>query len=343
MNYPVLVLEMILAFVGGCLGASVSALGGFLLFGLFGVIGFLYLALANQDAWLVSLAGGLLFRPSVCFLGGVVATAYARKLGLIRCGKDLGRALVVFRRFDVVLVGGLAGMAGSLINRLLDRLIGGKLDTVAVTVFVVSIAMKYAWGLTKSSDCAAASHAVQSPYRFFERLGKPAEKSGLALLIGLGSAALTWRLALDPRTAPFAGLLAFCISAVLLYLLFMSVPVPATHHFSGPAGVAVMMWMAAHGGATSGGFEVLIVLLWGVAAAHLGMLAGDVMGRLFFDEGDIHVDPPAMGIMLSTAVIMGVLPCTGVYHASPGAQAAVSAGIILVCATTSLRVFGRRH
>jgi hypothetical protein len=343
MNYRGLNLEVFFAFVGGCLGASVSGLGGFVLFGLCGVIGFLCLALANQDAGLVFMLGGYLFKPSVCFLGGVVAAAYARKQGLITCGKDLGRPLVRLRRLDVLLVGGLAGIAGSIINRLLERGVGGKLDAAAMTVFAVSMAIKYAFGLSKSSDCAAASHAVHSPYRFFERLARPAEKTGLSLLIGLAAATLTWRLCLDPRTVQFAGLLAFCISAVILCFLYLSVPVPATHHFSGPAAVAVITWMACHGGIISGGFEVLVVLLWGVAAAQFSMLSADAMGRLFFDEGDMHVDPPAMGIMLSTAVIMGVLPFTGMYLATTGTQVAVSACFILACATVNLRVFGRRH
>lgn len=343
MNYYEWILELVLAFIGGCLGASVSALAGFLLFGLFGVVGFLSLMLTHQDAGIVSLAGGVLLKPSICFLGGLVATAYARRQGLVQCGKDIGRALVEFKRFDVVLVGGLGGMAGYLVTRLLDRGVGGKVDTVAVTVFAVAMALKYAWGMTKTHDCAASSHAVPSPYRFFERLSKPAGKTGLSLLVGLGSAALTWRLCLDPRTAPFAGLLAFCLSALSLYFLFLAVPVPATHHFSGPAAGAVVTWMAAHGGGTTGHGEVLVVLLWGTAAAQLGMLSGDVMGRLFFDEGDIHVDPPAMGIMVSTALIMGVLPLTGVYHASLAIQAALCVVLLLACTLITLRVFGRWH
>jgi hypothetical protein len=153
----------------------------------------------------------------------------------------------------------------------------------------------------------------------------------------LVASALTWRLSLDPRTAPFAGLLGFCLSALFLYFLFLSVPIPVTHHFSGPAGAAVVTWLSMHGGTASGGSEVLLLLLWGMAAAQLGMLAGDWMGKWFFDEGDIHVDPPAMGIMLSTALIMGILPLTDVYVAPLGMQMAICVGIILACSIISLR------
>lgn len=341
MEYGKSVLEMCLAFAGGCVGASVSALGGFLLFGVCGVIGFLYLLITGQDAWLVSLAGGVLLKPSVCFLGGVAATAYARRKGLILCGKDIGRALVSFRRFDVIAVGGIGGVAGYLVNRFFDSVLGGKLDTVAVTVFSVSLCLKYAWGLTKTSDCAASSHAVQSPFRFFERLAQPAGKTELSILVGLLAGGLTWWLSMDQRTAQYAPLLAFCISAVVLYFLFMAVPVPATHHFSGPAGYAVVTWIAAHGGGPASGMEIAAVLMWGVAASNIGMLAGDAMGRVFFTEGDIHVDPPAMGIMLASVLIMGVLPLTGIFTLAAALQCGICAATIVTCGIVNLGPAGR--
>lgn len=337
-----LLAELSLAFVGGFLGACVSALGGFLLFGLAGMAGFLCLLWAGSDALLVSPVTGIVLKPSVCFLGGVVAAAYARKLGLVRCGKDIGRPLVTFRRFDVVLVGGLAGIAGHGVNRLLDRAIGWGVDTVALTVFAVALALKYAWGLTKTSDCDAVSHAVPSPYRFFERLSHPAGKTVISLFVGLMSAWLVWLLSLDPSTAPFAGLPAFCLSALSLSLVFMSVPVPATHHYSGPAGLVAVGWLAIHDGGPTDGSAMLLLMLWGGAAAQLTMLFAETMRKLFFDEGDIHVDPPAMGIMLASALIMGILPATGVYNAEHSTQILVCAGVIVACTAVNIGMLRRR-
>ena len=329
--------DPLLAFLGGCLGALVSALGGFLLFGLGGLIGFLVLAWTHQDGVLAALTGGVLLRPCVCFLGGVVAAGYAKGRGLLRCGKDLGRPLGTLGRLDVVLAGGLGGLAGYGVQRLLAPVLGGITDPVAGTVFLIPLVLNLTLSPGRSSDCAAASHAVASPYRFFERLAEPARKLALGLGVGLGAALLALGLCLHAPMAPYAGLLGFCLSAVSLGLLFLAVPVPATHQAVGPAGAAVVAWMAAHGGTRPDGPQILEVLLWGVAAAQLGLLGADVLGRLCLDRGELHVDPPAIGIVAATAVVTGLLPVLGAYRAPFAVQTALCALGLAACAWATLR------
>ena len=77
--------------------------------------------------------------------------------------------------------------------------------------------------------------------------------------------------------------------------------------------------------------------LWGIAAAQIGLLAGDIMEKLFFTEGDIHVDPPAMGILVATAIMLGGLPLTGVYSAGARVQILVSLSLIIVALSFNLR------
>jgi hypothetical protein len=318
---------LFLAFAGGCLGASTSALGGFVLMGAVGLIGFACL-LAGQEAVLSHLWGASLLTPSVCFLGGVVAAAHARKRELLFCGKDIGRSLVRLRRPSLILVGGLGGLAGFVVERALNQVFHGRIDTVAATVFIVPLALKYAWKLTRTHDCEGSSHAVPSPYRFFERLSTPAGKVWLAILSGGGAAVMTWGLARVPQTAPYAALPAFCLSAVTLLAVFFSRPVPATHHYTGPAGMAAMLWM---GGRSANGPAVAVFLLWCIAAALVGLVAADRMGRLFFDEGDIHVDPPAMGILISSVLFSGVLASLGIFRAPIGFQILLGGGLVVAC------------
>lgn len=336
MNWAVSLLDCGVAVIGGCLGAALSALGGFLLFGLLGVLGFLYLLVAHSDIWISAVTGSVLLRPSVCFVGGIVATAYARKKGLIQCGKDIGRSFISYRRIDILAVGGAGGLAGYLVNRAGDALLAGKVDTIALTVFLIPLFIKYHWGMTKSNDCEAASHAVPSPYRFFEKFSRPRGKTLVSLIIGLATSLLTYGLFLLPETKPYAALFVFFVSAMSLFPLFMGIPMPATHHFSGPAGAAAVVWLASHDG-ISGASGLALVTLWGIAAAQIGLLAGDILGKLFFTEGDIHVDPPAMGILVATAIMLGGLPMTGVYSAGSRVQIIVALSMILASAIFNIR------
>lgn len=326
MDWTGFLLDCCVAVIGGCLGAALSALGGFVLFGLLGVLGFLRLLVANNEVWIGAVTGSVLLRPSVCFVGGVIATAYARRKGLIQCGKDIGRSFISYRRFDILAVGGCAGLAGYLVNRGADALVAGKVDTIAVTVFLIPLLIKYSWHMTRTNDCEASSHAVPSPYRFFEKFSRPGGRTLVALVIGLATAMVTFGLFLLPATRPYAGYLMFFVSAVSLFPLFMGIPFPATHHFSGPAGAAAAAWLVTNGG-SPGGMAIMLVTLWSIAAAQLGLLAGEIMGRLFFVEGDIHVDPPAMGILVATAVVLGGLPLAGAYTASSLVQIVVALAI----------------
>jgi len=325
-----LLLDLACAFLGGALAASVGALGGFILFGLVGVTGFLSLLLGGDAAWLQGLTGTVLLRPSSCFLGGAVAAAWARRSGLLRCGKDIGRPLLEFRNPTLLLVGGLAGIAGFLANLALDAFLAGKVDTVGLVVFGLPLLLKQIWGLGRSSDCAATSHAVPSPYRFFERLATRKGKPVVCLLSGLGAATLTLALATRPDTAPYAALAAFCLSSASLVVLHLGIPVPVTHHYTGPAGAAVVS-LAPMLSSLPPMPALLCLLGWALLAAALGLAGADLLGRLWFDEGDIHVDPPAMGIVVSTAVVLGLLPVTGVLQLPPSLQTILACGGIVLC------------
>ncbi|MBK8477101.1 MAG: hypothetical protein IPL39_12625 [Opitutaceae bacterium] len=130
--------------------------------------------------------------------------------------------------------------------------------------------------------------------------------------------------------APYAGLAGFCLSALSLGVLFLDIPWPVTHHFTGPAGVAVMVVLPVLGGEP--GLGALAGLLgWAIFAGALGLAASEVLGRLFFENGDIHVDPPAMGIVASTAVVLGVLPGSGVLALGWPVQVALGLGGAAAC------------
>lgn len=166
---------------------------------------------------------------------------------------------------------------------------------------------------------------------FFEKLSGSKGKVGLSVLLGMVTVFITWELSLNPNTAPMAGVFMFFVSACSLYFVFMGIPIPATHHFSGPAGAVTMYLIGLNSVAIKDGKFFILLVFWGITAAVIGMTTGDFMGKLLFTDGDIHVDPPAMGIMITTALFLGVLPLTGIYRLPVLSQIAFCAiGIIAV-------------
>ncbi len=318
-----LILDIILAFVGGIIGASIGALGGFVLFGVLGIVGYLSLFFAESDIWLTTLTSEVVFMPSVCFIGGAVATGYTRRLKLIECGKDIGRSLISIGKIRVIAVGGFGGVAGFFVTLFFNTVFKDKLDTVALTVVIVPLFLKYIWGLTKTNDCEGSSHVVPSPYRFFEKLSTWSGKVITALVVAVLTVTVTAILAVNPQTLPYSGSLMFFISALSLYLLFFQIPIPATHHFSGPTGIVTIEWFLINGVELSL-VGVLVPVLWGVAISLVALLASDIVKRNLFDEGDIHVDPPAGGIVVATVLGLWIVTKLDIFYASVYVQVSVS-------------------
>lgn len=333
------ILNLLLAFIGGILGASLGALGGFVIFGLLGVIGYMNLIFGLNEAWISSFLSVELFIPSVCFVGGAIATAYARKREFILCGKDIGRSLISLRNFSVILAGGLAGVLGFLLFTLLLPL-SRYLDIVAFTVVVIPLLFKYFWCLTKTNDCEGTSHVLPSPYRFFERLKSPGGKTGVTIISSIFTTVVTLALYSDELTRPYAGLFMFFLSALALYLLFFSVPIPATHHICGTTGIIVVEWNRVNG--LSFSLEgIILPLLWGISIASVSQLWCDITKRYLFDEGDIHVDPPAGGIIAGSLMAMWGFPSMELYEQAHLFQIITTTVITALCITTSLKFFNK--
>lgn len=303
-----------MALLGGFVGASVSALGSFLLFGLLGAIGFFYLLILGDDALLQAVTGGVLFLPHVSFIGGAVAIAYARKKEYIQCGKDIGRSAFQIKRWDVLFVGALGGLSGYLCNRFLGLFLQDGVDTIALTVVLIPLFLKYFWRMTKTNDCEGSSHAVPSPFRFFERLQKPMGKIALSIGMGIIAATLVMFFHGAEKTTHYSEMLLFFLSAASLFLLFMNYAIPATHHLAAASGAVLTAWLAVHTMPDSAS-SMILLYLWSITFSLFAMSAADFLKRLFFDEGDIHVDPPAMGIVVTTVVALGLFPMLGLYSA----------------------------
>ncbi len=316
-------LALVIAFCGGAFGASIGALAAFVFTGFAGLIGIAMAVSGVGFDFLGNVAFGPYFGPHIAFAGGVAAAAFARKMGYMESGKDILKGLTGLKKPEVLVVGGIFGMMGYAINVGLASQSAIKLDTVALTVFILAIIAKIAFGNTGLGEvfgsvpenikkiggryCLRCSN-VWLPYATL-----PCDKTIIGISAGGVSVYLTYLMLQNPETAPVAAFVGFCISAITLIWLYLGQDIPVTHHITICASYAVV---------ASGGS-----IWWGFAAALAASFAGDFFARTFYCYGDTHVDPPATAIAAVSFVLMTLIP-KGVYEIEYIAAAIVALAVI---------------
>ena len=134
------IIQLITAFGGGMLGAAIGGVPAFVFTGLTVIIAIF----AGESGMPVigTLSFGSVFGPHVAFGGAVAAAALAKKKGLVENGQDLSVPLFSTGDSSVLLVGGVFGIVGFVIQYIYSKLLGGIVfglegwsDTVALTVF----------------------------------------------------------------------------------------------------------------------------------------------------------------------------------------------------------------
>ncbi len=251
------VVDIMAAFGGGVLASAIGALPAFIFTGV--------LVVAN----LTDLAFGPWFGPHIAFSGAVAATAFAAKRGL-ESGKDILAPLIKLNDGTVLLVGGIFGMVGYVVQKFLAD-IKTPTDTVALTVVIICVAARLIFGNR----------------RMLDKYVVPDGKTSWSLIVfGLGVGLVSGYIGIITENP----VLTFGIAAMLLIVLqFMGVG-PVLHHIALPAALAA----AAVGNIWMGG-------LFGI----LGSLLGDFCAKCFNGEGaNTHIDPPAVTIALLTTIVV---------------------------------------
>ncbi|WP_406678368.1 hypothetical protein [Moorella sp. ACPs] len=288
-------IELLAAFGGGVFGASVGALVAFIFCG-FAILCSVSAILANTHFNLaLPLALGSFFGPHISFASAVAAAAYAAKKGKLATGKDISSALMGINDPGTLLVGGLFGVLGYLLAYVFNIILKpGMTDNVALTVFIIHVIARLAFGKTglfgEPSEEAlergrfrTGGAAVWVPYQ---------DSWGQTLTLGLGVSLVNSWIAYkiiksDPNLALAATLLGFGISAVKLLFLYTT-QVPVTHHITLVSAVATV---------SSGS------IIWGVVFGIIAALLGEAFARIFYIHGDTHIDPPATSIFTVTTLI----------------------------------------
>lgn len=298
---------LIIAFCGGVFGSAVGVLPAFICTGLVGLPGIAAGIAGSTFNWHGLLTFGPFFGPHISFASACVATAYARKRGYLKSGKEVTVSLMGLNKPDILLVGGIFGVLGYLIQMGVASFAGqGQTDTVALTVVIVALTgkvvfgehgLKEIFGVLSEEAKARGRFALGGSNRWLAFQETMGQKVMIAIGAGGLSAYVTKVMLADPATASNALFVGFCISAASLIFLQAGQGTPITHHLTIGAAYAV---------AASGN------IFWGVAMAVIASQLCDIGSRLFYNHGDAHVDPPAFAICTG-ATLTYLLNSAGVF------------------------------
>ena len=274
------IVNVVGAFLGGCLG---SLVGGNPAFVIAGIVGVIFLAMGNAAgaSILQSTVEYTLFTPCICFAGAVAALAYSaniRKYNI--AGTDLNKALGFTKDVSVVLIGGVFGLLGFL-NLNFATYLKLPLDCGALTVVLSGVIVRLFFGHRKLINPKLKEVSLYQKGCLKEWLYK--------ILVGLIAASVA------SYAAHLSGIatIGFYISALSLIFFLLDGNFPVTHHVTLIAGYAAVR---------SG--NVLIGILFGMIASIVFELYQNTINT----NVDSHIDAPACTIATLSLVIFSIFP-----------------------------------
>ena len=329
-------LWLIAAFGGGAFGAAIGGQTAFIMTGFLYMVGLGgYLGGVDMTWFMNSVVFGPVFGPHIAFLGGAVAAAYAAKKGYMPVGtngRDIVTPLAGLSKNDVYIVGGLGGMVGYLVNQVLAGFLPtlsvgdptmnygnevlGSTDTVACTIIIVSIVVRFLFGSTGLFSTKQGPLLwVGGDKHWVAHQEKWADTSVIGFFSGLLSAFATLRIIQNvfesvPGIVGHAQLVGWAISAITLLFLTCGLNTPVTHHMTIIASIAAMKFapLIAGDDPTAWTASGLIVpLLIGAVFGVISGLLCEALSRMTNANGDTHIDPPAFAIFLMTTVIYAIV------------------------------------
>lgn len=275
------------AFGGGLFGAAIGTLPAFVFTGLLVLVGVAAAAAGGGTDILTNVAFGSVFGPHISFAGGAAATAYAYRRGFLETGRDISIPLMGLNRPDVLLIGGVFGLVGYLLNALWQMIGWGSMtDTIALTVAVSAMIARLLFG---RSGLIGKSWTPNASFHWVRHQETAAQIAAIAIGAGLVSAYMAG--VLGPERG--GDVLGFGIAAATLVFAQFGLKVPVTHHIALPAAVAAV---------ASG--NIYIGALFGI----VGAFAAEAVSRTVHMHGDTHIDPPAAGIAITTVLVRLIWP-----------------------------------
>lgn len=307
---------LIAAFGGGLLATFMGGLQAFIFTGLTVLAAILGGDFGAPAIGIISF--GSWFGPHVAFAGAVAGAAFAMTKNHIENGQDIVTPLVKFGDPMVLIVGGIFGMVGFLIQYIVGPLVGpivfggllgegaaGYTDTVAFTVMLSGIIVRLVFGktgLTGKTPAGEKREWVPTGNRlgFILTYG-----AGIGILIG-GVAAALGTLGLVDGVAEAAYLfsmthvIGFAVAAISLIFITCGHYFEGWHHIVLPSGSTAIIVFTA----TLNPFAAII------GAAITGMITafmGEWAAKTFNSHCDTHIDPPAVTIFIMQFINFTIL------------------------------------
>lgn len=280
------IMALVAAFGGGLFGALIGGLPAFILVGVVAIAGAAITMAGGADLVVGNIAFGSYLGPHVAFVGGFAAAAYAGKIKKIDSGANILLSLNQTGDAKVLLVGGIFGMIGWLLNYLFATVLAIPTDTVALSVVVAGIIARFVFGstgLTGTKDENRKFIPSGSELMYLVVIGL-----GFGVLIG-GIGASMKSAGVDAGIIALLPVLAFGISALSLIFTQTGFATPGTHHIALVTGVATV----------ASGCNPLIAILFAVIASVLG----GIVTSTFNSNVDSHIDPPAVTIFILVLAI----------------------------------------
>ena len=293
-------LALIAAFGGGAFGALIGALPAFILTGAVVIAGAAVSLAGGADVIVGNVAFGSFLGPHIAFAGGVAATAFAANIRSKSVGKvtstgdvegyavtdgaGIGVPMNITNDYSVLLVGGLFGILGFLINYLYANVLGFATDTVAMTVATSGIIARLVFGKTGLLG--------KGPKPFFTTgngfIYNVVMGLSVSIVVSYVGAYLMKSVGVEAAAMSVFPPLCFGISALSLVFTQTGSAVPGTHHITLIGALATV---------ASG--NPLVGVGFGLAST----LIGDFAANTFNTNCDSHIDPPAVAIFICTFII----------------------------------------
>lgn len=305
------ILALIAAFGGGAFAAGLGALPAFIMTGFVALVGTGITLAGGADILTGNLAFGSFFGPHIAF-AGAAATAYAARKnnsliaagsleggnvsiavekGILVNGADITYSLGKTLYGTVLIMGGVFGMLGYLVNHLYSGVLHLNTDTVAMTVATLVVIARFTIGKS-----GLTGEYTESKKRQYFSQGQELLYNiviGLAVGIIVSYVAAYLKDLGVSKEFLVAGYPALCfgISAITLIFAQMGFGIPTTHHISLPAANAAVL----------SGNSII-----GVVVAIACSLMGDFFTKTINSYVDTHIDPPACTIFIMEFIVFGL-------------------------------------
>ena len=284
-------LSLVAAFGGGLFGASIGALPVFILTGLIAIAGGVATLAGAADLSVGSIAFGSILGPHIAVGPAVVAAAFAaNKRHKLESGKDIVSSLNGLGDYTVLIIGGIFGVIGFLVNYLISGILKLPTDSPGLTVFILHVAGRLLFGKTG----LIGKYEGKEKRVYFSSgnalIFNIVTGGGIGLMVGYVAASLKAS-GVDPSLISIFPVICFGISAISLIFTQTGFATPATHHITYPAAMAAVL----------SGNPVM-----GVVFGIVGSLIGDFAGHTFNSHCDTHIDSPAIAIFISVFMIQAM-------------------------------------